>query len=156
MKRHAGKPIFTISLPRACRECSFPSLNPENPPANDPFNRNGFNTEVGNRGNQLSVGQKQRVALARVLIRQPSILLDEATSTLDSQSEALIQDALEKVKKGRTTITIARRLSTIVKADKIFVLDQGSLAESGSHSELMAMKGAYYRLFMTSKTGQVI
>jgi ATP-binding cassette subfamily B (MDR/TAP) protein 1 len=105
----------------------------------------------------LSVGQKQRVALARALIRQPSVLLlDEATSALDSQSEALIQDALEKIKKGRTTITIAHRLSTIIKADKIFVLDQGNVVESGTHSELMAIRGFYYRLFMTSKTGHVI
>lgn len=119
--------------------------------------RDGFNTEVGSGGNQLSVGQKQRIALARALLRKPTILLlDEATSALDSQSESLIQQALEKVKKGRTTITIAHRLSTIVKADTIFVIGEGSVVESGTHTQLMAMKGSYHRLYMASKSGQTL
>ncbi|KAL7940157.1 multidrug resistance protein [Trichoderma barbatum] len=117
----------------------------------------GFNTEVGSGGNQLSVGQKQRIVLARALLRQPKILLlDEATSALDSQSEALIQQTLDKVKKSRTTITIAHRLSTIVKSDKIYVLSGGIIVESGTHSQLMALKGSYYGLYTASKSGQTL
>ncbi|KAL6699319.1 multidrug resistance protein [Trichoderma pleuroticola] len=116
----------------------------------------GFNTAVGNRGTQLSVGQKQRIALARALIRQPTILLlDEATSALDSQSETLILDALEKGKESRTTITVAHRLSTIIKADRIYVLDQGIIVEAGTHAQLMAKRGRYYGLYTASTGGQV-
>ncbi|PHH68591.1 hypothetical protein CDD82_421 [Ophiocordyceps australis] len=117
----------------------------------------GLNTEVGSRGNQLSVGQKQRIVLARALLRQPKILLlDEATSALDSQSEASIQQALEKARHGRTTITIAHRLSTIVKADKIYVINDGCVIEAGTHAQLMAMKGSYHGLYMASKGGQTL
>ncbi|KAL7952825.1 multidrug resistance protein [Trichoderma compactum] len=117
----------------------------------------GLNTEVGSGGNQLSVGQKQRIVLARALLRQPKILLlDEATSALDSQSESLIQQTLDKVKKNRTTITIAHRLSTIVKADKIYVLSEGNIVESGTHPQLMALKGSYYELYTASKSGQTL
>ena len=95
--------------------------------------------------------------LARTLLRQPKILLlDEATSALDSQSESSIQEALDKVKEGRTTITIAHRLSTIVKADKIYVISEGCVVESGTHTQLMAMKGSYYGLYTASKSGQTL
>lgn len=111
----------------------------------------GFDTVVGNRGDQLSGGQKQRLALARALVRDPAILiLDEATSAIDSQGEALIQEALEKAKKGRTMITIAHRMSTVKNADTIYVLDKGQIVEYGSHAELMAKKARYYELFTTN------
>jgi ATP-binding cassette subfamily B (MDR/TAP) protein 1 len=115
----------------------------------------GFSTTVGNRGSQLSGGQKQRLALARALIRNPTILiLDEATSAVDSQSESLIQDALEKVTRGITTITIAHRMSTVRKADVIYVLDHGQIVEHGTHMELIARRARYYELFTASLGGQ--
>ena len=115
----------------------------------------GFETNVGGRGSQLSGGQRQRLALARALIRNPAILiLDEATSAVDSQSELLIQEALEKASKGRTTITIAHRLSTIRKADVIYVLDHGRIVEHGSHQELMDRKARYHELFTSSTRAQ--
>lgn len=107
-----------------------------------------YKTSIGERGIQLSGGQKQRVALARVILKNPPILvLDEATSSLDSVSEMLIQEALEKIIKGRTTIIIAHRLSTARKADKIFVLNKGRLIEEGNHEELMKLGGLYSSLF---------
>ncbi|KAK2167994.1 hypothetical protein NP493_1249g00018 [Ridgeia piscesae] len=111
-----------------------------------------YNTLVGQRGAHMSGGQKQRIAIARALISNPRILLlDEATSALDSESEAIVQDALEKACKGRTTIVVAHRLSTVRKADVIHCLSQGRLIESGSHDELMAREGLYYNL-VTSHT----
>ncbi|BAK15073.1 ABC-type multidrug transport system, ATPase and permease component [Solibacillus silvestris StLB046] len=112
----------------------------------------GYDTKVGERGVKLSGGQKQRVAIARVFLKNPPILvLDEATSALDLESEALIQDSLDRLAHERTTIIIAHRLSTITHADNIFVIDHGEVVESGSHQRLMEQQGAYYNLFQVQK-----
>jgi ATP-binding cassette subfamily B protein len=110
----------------------------------------GYDTVVGERGYRLSGGEKQRVAIARVILNDPKVLiLDEATSHLDSESEALIQEAMEVVMKGRTSLVIAHRLSTIVDADRILVMDEGQLVEQGRHEELLAEGGLYARLYET-------
>ncbi len=104
----------------------------------------GYSTQVGERGLKLSGGEKQRVAIARTILKAPPILvLDEATSALDSFTEREIQDALERVSKGRTTLVIAHRLSTVVNADEILVLDKGMIAERGTHQVLLAQNGIY-------------
>ena len=110
----------------------------------------GYDTIVGERGYRLSGGEKQRIALARVILKDPRILvLDEATSSLDSESEALIQDALKRVMAGRTSIVIAHRLSTILAADLILVMDRGKIVERGTHEELIASNGLYAQLYET-------
>lgn len=107
----------------------------------------GYNTDIGSRGIALSGGQKQRIAIARALVRDPRILLDEATSSLDLGSERLVQAALERAAKGRTIIAVAHRLATVQNADIIFVLGEGGkLLEKGSHLQLLGNKGVYYQM----------
>jgi ATP-binding cassette, subfamily B, heavy metal transporter len=115
---------------------------------------NGYDSNVGERGLKLSGGEKQRVALARMLLKNPPIvILDEATSALDSRNEQAVQSALEDAARGRTTLVIAHRLSTIVDADQILVMDDGAVIERGRHDELIAMRGAYSRLWMMQQAG---
>ena len=126
----------------ACRKASIHEFIMNQP--------KGYDTEVGNRGLKLSGGEKQRLSIARVILKDPAILiLDEATSALDSISENAIQDALELMMVGRTSIVIAHRLSTILKADKILVVSNGVIAEQGTHEELLAMDGVYRDLYET-------
>ena len=113
---------------------------------------NGYDTYIGERGVKLSGGQKQRLSIARVFLKDPSIIiLDEATSSLDNESEYEVAKALSELAKGRTSITVAHRLSTIRDADRIFVLTENGIEESGSHEELLAKKGVYYRLYQLAE-----
>ena len=115
--------------------------------------RDGYDTYVGERGVKLSGGQKQRISIARVFLKNPPVLiLDEATSALDNESEKAVSESLETLAAGRTTITIAHRLSTIRSADRILVLTDSGIAEQGSHAELIALHGIYYRLNETAGT----
>ncbi|KNG46830.1 multidrug resistance protein 1 [Stemphylium lycopersici] len=118
---------------------------------------NGFATMCGSRGTQLSGGQRQRIAIARALIREPRLLLlDEATSALDTESERVVQSALEEAQSGRTTIAVAHRLSTIKDADKIYVFAKGKVVESGSHQDLLAKRGVYYEMCLGQSLDRAI
>ena len=109
----------------------------------------GINTNIGDSGNKLSGGQKQRLSIARAVLKNPPIMiLDEATSALDTESERLVQQALENMMQNRTSVVIAHRLSTIQKADKIVVMQKGEIVEQGTHDELLAKNGMYSKLVM--------
>ena len=126
------------------------------PNLEDPKGRRGMNAYVGERGVKLSGGQRQRIALARVILKDaPILVLDEATSALDSESEAAIQEALYGVMQGKTVIAIAHRLSTIARMDRIVTLDNGKIAEIGSHSELLK-KGGLYSEFWARQSGEML
>lgn len=117
---------------------------------------NGYNTMVGDRGSQMSGGQKQRIAIARAIVRNPTILiLDEATSALDPHSERKVQIALEKASEGRTTLVVSHRLSTITNANEIVFIENGIVAESGSHEELLRKKGRYFDLCESNKSASI-
>jgi ATP-binding cassette subfamily B protein len=140
--RYARPDATDDQLVEACRAANIHELITQLP--------DGYATMVGERGYRLSGGEKQRLAIARVILKDPRILvLDEATSSLDSQSERAIQEALEKVMVGRTTIVIAHRLSTILQADTILVLEHGHLVERGTHQELLQTDSLYARLYAT-------
>jgi len=115
-----------------------------------------YNTNVGERGIKLSGGQKQRLAIARMILSQPEIVIfDEATSQLDSENEALIQDAFWKAVKGKTAIIIAHRLSTALRADKIVVMENGKIVEAGPHGALLRNKDSLYKYFWDLQTNNV-
>lgn len=144
-----AKPDATqAELEAACRAANIHELIASLP--------NGYDTVVGERGHRLSGGEKQRLAIARVILKDPRILvLDEATSHLDSQSEALIQEALQPLLRGRTSVVIAHRLSTILAADKIVVIDKGRVVEEGTHHQLLANGGLYSALYETQFRSQI-
>ena len=141
-----GQPGATIDeLEEACRAANAHGFVAQLP--------QGYDTVIGERGIRLSGGQRQRIAIARAILRDaPILVLDEALSAVDAQNEAVIQDALDRLMVGRTTLIFAHRLSSVINADRILVLDQGSIAETGRHDELMARRGAYYRLMAEQAT----
>jgi ATP-binding cassette subfamily B protein len=133
------------SASRAANALQFITMLPEQ-----------FDTPLGERGSRLSVGERQRVAIARALLKDPPILiLDEATSSLDAESEGLVQDALDRLMRQRTTFVIAHRLATVVHADRIIVLKNGHINESGTHEELMR-RGGYYATLVQHQTRGLI
>jgi ABC-type multidrug transport system fused ATPase/permease subunit len=108
----------------------------------------GYKTNIGDSGSKLSGGQRQRISIARAVLRNPAILiLDEATSSLDTKSERLVQEALENIMKNRTSIVIAHRLSTVIHADEIYVIQEGEIVEHGNHNQLMKHNGHYRKLY---------
>lgn len=139
----ADDAVTDAQLHAACRDAAIHDFIVSLP--------DGYNTNVGSRGVALSGGQKQRIAIARAIIRNPQVLLlDEATSSLDSESEKQISAALQKVAKGRTTVAVAHRLSTIQHADVIYVLGEGRVLEMGNHAELLRQKGVYFNMVRSS------
>ena len=115
----------------------------------------GFNSHLGERAKTLSGGQRQRLAIARALVRNaPILLLDEATSALDAENERLVQNALSRAMTGRTTLVIAHRLATVLKADRIVVMDEGRVVEEGTHHELLAKGGLYAKLAKLQFAGE--
>jgi ATP-binding cassette subfamily B protein len=130
------------SMIKACREANIHDFIVSLP--------GGYDTEVGNRGIKLSGGERQRLSIARVILKNPGLLiLDEATSSLDSISESLIQNAIEPLLNGKTSLIIAHRLSTIMACDEILVLSEGTLVERGRHTELLEKDGVYRKLYET-------
>jgi ABC-type multidrug transport system fused ATPase/permease subunit len=116
----------------------------------------GYDTQVGERGGNLSAGQRQLICLARAILANPPIMiLDEATSNVDTNTERIMQESLRRLAKGRTMIIIAHRLSTVTHADRIIIMENGRIAESGNHRELMAKKGIYYEMFETLSAVEV-
>ena len=110
--------------------------------------REGFATRIGERGVKLSGGQRQRIAIGRVFLKDPAlVILDEATSSLDSESERFVEQAMEDLLRARSTLIIAHRLSTVLRADRLVVIDRGVIVEEGRHQELLASEGVYYRLY---------
>jgi len=116
----------------------------------------GYDTQIGERGALLSGGQRQRLAIARALLHEsPVLIMDEAASNLDAENEKAVQEAVRTVRAGRTTLVIAHRLSTILSADRIIVLANGTVAESGTHDELVAAGGVYARLIASQQSGVI-
>jgi ABC-type multidrug transport system fused ATPase/permease subunit len=116
-----------------------------------------YDTMLGERGVGLSGGEKQRLSIARAVLKNPNLMIfDEATSAVDSETEKLIQDAIDRVIRGRTTFMIAHRLSTLRKANRILVVDKGRIIENGSHDELMALKGKYYKLIQIQSMSEKV
>ena len=138
--RYAKEDATREEMEEACRSAQIWNLIDSLP--------QGLETMVGERGHRLSGGEKQRLAIARLLLKSPAVvILDEATAHLDSENESLVQDALKQALKGRTSIVIAHRLSTVMEADQILVINNGVVAERGRHEELISTGGLYSELF---------